>query len=112
MHDLEPIPIVELSLSPAIARHDVAIELDSHAVGLHSEDFQQRRESEGSGGAAEIALFPIDLKLHLNMSFIGAILRHLQACRRRTQPARDPSLRLKNSYAQDDADVMTIDAMT
>jgi hypothetical protein len=68
--DLELITLSEHGLSPAIPRHNVAIEFHGHAVSLHAKDFHKRHEREGSGRVAAIALFPIDLKFHFAMRLL------------------------------------------
>src|ERR1035437_6431784 len=64
MDDLEPIALLQLGVSPAVARHDIAIQFDGHAVGLHAEDLHERREGKRSASIAKITLVPIDLKFH------------------------------------------------
>ena len=65
MNDFETVAFGEPGLGPAIARHDIAIEFHGHAVGLHTQRFNQRRESKWGRLIAEIALFPIDVEFHL-----------------------------------------------
>ena len=62
--DLEFVAFVERGLSPAVARHDVAIQFHGHAISFHAEGFQQRGEGKRCRSVAEIPLFPIDLKFH------------------------------------------------
>ena len=44
--DLQPVAFVQRVVSPAVAGHDVAVQFDGDAVGLHAEDFDQSGESE------------------------------------------------------------------
>ena len=46
VNDLEAIPRVETSSSPAIARNDVMVQFDCYAIGFHSELLNQGGESE------------------------------------------------------------------
>jgi hypothetical protein len=71
MDNFQAVAVVELGFSPAGAGDDVAIQLHGDAIWLHAESLDQSGQREGSRRAAEIALFPIDVKFHLNMRFIG-----------------------------------------
>jgi len=68
MNDFQTVAIGELGLGPAIARHDIAIQFHGHAVGLHTQRFNQCCQSKWGRLIAEIAFFPIDIEFH----FVGA----------------------------------------
>jgi hypothetical protein len=64
--DFEAVTVLEMSLRPAVAGDDVAVEFDGHAVGLHREGFDQCCEGEVGCESAigEAAFFSVDVKLH------------------------------------------------
>ncbi len=64
--DFEAVAVFEMSLRPAIAGDDVAIEFDGYAVGLHGQGFDQGCEREVAGRCfiREYLLFSIDVKNH------------------------------------------------
>src|SRR5579863_1205673 len=66
--DFEAVTFVERSFRPAVARHDVAIQLNSHAVRLHAEGFDQRRQGEGRLSFAESAFVPVEVKFHFGIA--------------------------------------------
>jgi len=62
--DLEAVAFVERRRGPAVARDDVAVELDGDAVGFHAEGFDEGGESEGIGRVGEISRLSVDMKRH------------------------------------------------
>jgi hypothetical protein len=63
VYDFQPISVGQLGLSPLPARHDVEIELDRDAVGLHA---QALDESTQGDGAVELVIVAVDDDLHVN----------------------------------------------
>jgi hypothetical protein len=60
--DLKFVAIVERSLSPAIPRHDVSIQFDGDAVGLHAERFHEG--GEGGNRGIEYSFFSVNVESH------------------------------------------------
>src|SRR5215469_4410229 len=61
--DFHAVTIIENCFGPAVARYDVAIQFDRHAVGLDSKGFDQVGNSEGR---FEAALVTVDVEFHTN----------------------------------------------
>jgi hypothetical protein len=61
--DFELVAFAERSLSPEIARYDVAIQFHCDAIGLHAQSLNQRGQRKRRN--VELPLFPIDLQFHL-----------------------------------------------
>jgi hypothetical protein len=64
MYDFQAVPLFEGNLEPAVAGHDLAIELDCDPVGLHTELIQKYRKSQA---IREFTLLTIQLHLHGNI---------------------------------------------
>jgi hypothetical protein len=62
MNDFELVILVQDCVSPTVARDNVAVQFDGHAVSLHAERFHQRRK--GGNRGVESLLFPIDVEFH------------------------------------------------
>jgi hypothetical protein len=64
--DFEAVAVFEMSLQPAVAGDDVAVEFNRYAVGLHGEGFDQGCEGEVGCESAigEAAFFSVDVKIH------------------------------------------------
>jgi len=45
LDNLQPVSVVQWSLRPLVAGHDLAVQFDRHAVGLHAEPFDERTQS-------------------------------------------------------------------
>jgi hypothetical protein len=72
VNDLKPVTVIKRSFRPAVARDDIAIELDCHAIRFHAESFDESEKRGGSG--IEVALFAIDVELHVKNG--GEIAAH------------------------------------
>jgi len=64
MHDLEAVAFVKDGVRPLTSRHNIAVELDSDAVGLHPKHLYQNRQRERGGWALKIATFTVDREFH------------------------------------------------
>lgn len=62
MYDFQPVAVSELGSIPLIARHDLAIEFDSHTIRLHAKRLNEPRQSQG---CFEVAVLSVDDYLHL-----------------------------------------------
>jgi hypothetical protein len=60
--DFKFISVIEIGLGPVIAGHNVAIQFDSDAVGLHAEGFNE--SGEGGNREIECSFFAIDVEFH------------------------------------------------
>jgi hypothetical protein len=62
----EVVAVFEMSLRPAVAGDDVAVQFDGYAVRLHGEGFDQGCEGEvgGESWIGEGAGFSVDVKIH------------------------------------------------
>ncbi len=76
MYDFQPVAVSELGAIPLLARHDLAIEFDSHTICLHAERLNEPRQSKG---CFEIAVLSVDDYLHLLIfaSGFGFVQGHL-----------------------------------
>jgi hypothetical protein len=71
--DLEFVSVVKIGFRPTVTRDDIAIKLHGYAVRLHAEGFDQSRERGWSG--IEVALFVIDVELHVGFGIVLLSLR-------------------------------------
>jgi hypothetical protein len=62
VYDLQAIAVGELSFHPLAAGHDIEIQFDSHAVGLHSQMLDQATERDGPLDEVIVA---VDHEFHL-----------------------------------------------
>jgi len=72
MHDFQPVSVLERGCGPAVTRYDVAIQLDSHPLGLHCELIYEGRKRKA---IAKITFFAIDDQLQaetLSVSHVSA----------------------------------------
>jgi hypothetical protein len=76
LDDLQVIAIAEAGLGPLLARDDVAIQFYRHAIGFHTQLFEQSGEREWCG---KIARLTVDLKLHLTRIVAGREVRRQAA---------------------------------
>jgi hypothetical protein len=62
----EVVAVFEMSLRPAVAGDDVAVQFDGYAVGLHFQGLDQGYEGEAGArrGVGEGAGFSVDVKIH------------------------------------------------
>jgi len=64
--DLQPVSIVQWSLRPLVAGHDLAVQFDRYAVRLHAEPLDERAQSFGGGDL----VLAIDREVHQILSRI------------------------------------------
>lgn len=64
VHNFETVAVMQHSLSPSIAGHNIMVQLHRDAVGCHAQAFDQSRESEWRARSREFSLFSINLKFH------------------------------------------------
>lgn len=64
VNDLQTVALGKFRLSPAVARHNLAIQLHGHAVRLHAQPFHKSREGKDGRKIAEGAFFSIDVQFH------------------------------------------------
>ena len=62
VHDFEAIAVRQIGGRPALARNDVVVQLDGHAVCLHAKLLDKR--SQRKPLVSKIACFAIDLQTH------------------------------------------------
>jgi hypothetical protein len=61
LHDFQAIPILQVSLRPHLAAHDLAVQLHRNPIWLHAQLFQQGSQGKA---ARQLALLAINLQLH------------------------------------------------
>jgi hypothetical protein len=76
MDDLQAVAFMKMSLGPAVARDDFAIEFDGDAVGFHSKDLHEGGEGERNGRLGECTFVAVDVKFHFD-AFVVILSRSL-----------------------------------
>jgi hypothetical protein len=65
--NLQAVAFMEFGRGPAIARHNIAVQLDGDTVGPHAESFHQASECEWGLRIGEVALVSVDVEFHLEL---------------------------------------------
>lgn len=75
MHDLQLVPILQSSLRPLVARHDLPVQLDGHAVRLHAKLLDQRTQCV----RGTLATLAVDGQVHSASCQLSALSKTVDA---------------------------------